>query len=170
MIFQENNNFHDHILRVRFWTRALIESEDEETVIYNISLKPRFDFYVIQGSEEKREIEEKISLAIPKRGSRNYKNKIFDATYRACLIEEPNLAAKNFSSDFYRIEGDTVIFKKSSFEDHNVIKPVFILRRDVRRCVKDMNSLQIKNLFKDKDSAVDHLEFMAILFGTEDEN
>ena len=93
---------------------------------------------------------------------------MLDATCRACVLEGPYEAAAKFKYDSYQVEKDKVIVPKASFEGRNVIRPVFFLRRDVRRYTDGMSGEDIRRLFEREDEAIPELEFMAILFGTKD--
>ena len=166
MNIKENSN-DSYMFRVRFWTQALIESEDEETIIYNIKIKPRFVFYKIQNMDDDV-LQDHIRSSLPKRCSYYYKSKIFNLTYKACSLDDPFVITKDMSHDSYKVLENKIIVPKSSFEGRNVTRPAFILRRDVRKYDHEMSQEQRMRLFANAEAAVEDFELMAIIFATED--
>ena len=161
------NNVSGLIFNIKFWTHAKLTTVTDN-FIYELSNSPKINLHVTAGDEDASKLRDFIKSNIPKRGSEKLKQKTYSAIYQSCFLDDPNQAAESFTEDSYFIEANKVIVPKSTFDQRNVVRPLFFLRRDVRRYERSMSDYEIKNLFRDKKAAIHDLEFMAILFATDD--
>ena len=159
----QSNNCPAHVFRVRVWTKT-VPADNGDKITYHLSPKPTtlLESHLINVDE--RPLRDLVESKLPKRGNSEVLDMMFEATYRACLLEDPYEAASQFKSQPYEVRENQIIIPKSHHAGHGRVRPAFFLRRDVRKYDEEMSEDEIRHLFESDEKSVPDLEFTSALF------
>ena len=159
----QSNNCPAQVFRVRVWTKTL-PTDDGETITYNLSPKPTIHLESHLINVDEGPLRDLVESKLPKRWNPEVLAMMFEATYRACLFEDPYQAASQFKSRPYEVRENKIIIPKSHHAGHRRVAPAFFLRRDVREYEEGMCENEIRRLFESDEKSVPDLEFTSALF------
>ena len=156
-------NCSDHVFRVRVWTKT-VPTDNGDTITYQLSPKPTVHLESHLINVDEGSLRSLVESQLPKRGNAEVLDMMFEATYRACLLEDPYEAASQFKSRPYEVKENQIIIPKSHHAGYGRVRPAFFLRRDVREYEEGMSENEIRLLFESDEKSVPDLEFTSALF------
>ena len=159
----QSNNCPAQVFRVRVWTKTL-PTDDGETITYNLSPKPTIHLESHLINVDEGSLRDLVESKLPKRGNPEVLDTMFEATYRACRLEDPYEAASQFKSQPYEVNENQIIIPKSHHAGRGRVRPAFFLRRDVREYDEGISEDEIRRLFESDEKSVPDLEFTSALF------